>query len=78
MKASAFGQRIAYGTMTFAIGIAGLTYGYERLRFPRPVFTGDTIRTRLTVWANLTESQSRVGLMPESSISSRWMGWSMR
>lgn len=60
MKASSFGQRIAHGTMTFAIGIGltaseinplAFTYGYERLRFPKPVFIGDTIRTRLTVSA---------------------------
>ena len=52
------GQRIAHGTMTFAIGIGltateinpkAMTYGYERLRFPRPVFAGDTIRTRVTI-----------------------------
>jgi acyl dehydratase len=58
MKATSFGQRIAHGTMTFAIGIGltaseinphAFTYGYERLRFPKPVFIGDTIRTRLTV-----------------------------
>ena len=58
MKATPFGQRIAHGTMTFAIGIGltaseinphAFTYGYERLRFPKPVFIGDTIRTRLTV-----------------------------
>ena len=58
MKATAFGQRIAHGTMTFAIGIGltaseinphAFTYGYERLRFPKPVFIGDTIFTRLTV-----------------------------
>ncbi len=52
MAASEFGQRIAHGTMVFAIGI-GLTatvinpvafsYGYDRLRFVRPVFIGDTI-----------------------------------
>lgn len=58
MKQSEWGQRIAHGTMTFAIGI-GLTaseinplafsYGYERLRFPRPVFIGDTIHTMLTI-----------------------------
>ena len=58
MKGSEFGQRIAHGTMTFAIGI-GLTaseinplafsYGYERLRFPKPVFIGDTIHTTLTI-----------------------------
>lgn len=53
-----FGQRIAHGTMTFAIGIGltatvinprAMTYGYERLRFPAPVFAGDTLRTTVTV-----------------------------
>lgn len=53
-----FGQRIAHGTMTFAIGIGltatqinphAMTYGYERLRFPNPVYAGDTIRTTVTI-----------------------------
>jgi len=53
-----FGQRIAHGTMTFAIGVGltageinpvAFTYGYEKLRFPKPVFIGDTIHTRVTV-----------------------------
>ena len=57
-KTTPFGQRIAHGTMTFTIGIgltasqmnpAAFTYGYERLRFPKPVFIGDTIRTRVTI-----------------------------
>jgi monoamine oxidase len=57
-KHTPFGQRIAHGTMTFAIGIgltanrinpAAFTYGYDRLRFPKPVFIGDTIRTRITI-----------------------------
>ncbi len=58
MKTQPFGQRIAHGTMVFAIGV-GLTasvinpvafsYGYDRLRFVRPVFIGDTIRTRVTI-----------------------------
>jgi monoamine oxidase len=57
-KTTPFGQRIAHGTMTFTIGIgltanrvnpAAFTYGYDRLRFPKPVFIGDTIRTRVTV-----------------------------
>ena len=60
MKTQAFGQRIAHGTMVFAIGV-GLTasvinpvafsYGYDRLRFVKPVFIGDTIRSRVTVVA---------------------------
>ena len=60
MKSTPFGQRIAHGTMTFAIGIGltageinplAFTYGYERLRFPKPVFIGDTIHTVLTIAA---------------------------
>jgi acyl dehydratase len=60
MKGTPFGQRIAHGTMTFAIGIGltaseinplAFTYGYERLRFPKPVFIGDTLHTVLTIAA---------------------------
>jgi acyl dehydratase len=60
MKSAPFGQRIAHGTMTFAIGIGltateinpkAFTYGYERLRFPKPVFIGDTLYTQLTIAA---------------------------
>lgn len=48
------GQRIAHGTMIFSIGIGltattinpqAMSYGYDRLRFVRPVFIGDTITT---------------------------------
>lgn len=58
MKSTPFGQRIAHGTMTFAIGIGltaaevnprAFTYGYDRLRFPKPVFIGDTLHTQLTI-----------------------------
>jgi acyl dehydratase len=58
MKETPFGQRIAHGTLVFSVGI-GLTasvvnpvafsYGYDRLRFIKPVFIGDTIRTRTTI-----------------------------
>lgn len=51
-KTLPFGQRIAHGTMVFTIGV-GLTatiinpvafsYGYDRMRFVKPVFIGDTI-----------------------------------
>ena len=58
MKTQPFGQRIAHGTLVFAIGVglgamrpnpASFSYGYDRLRFIKPVFIGDTIRTRLTI-----------------------------
>src|SRR5215207_10005650 len=59
-KTTPFGQRIAHGTMIFAIGVGltatvinpvAFTYGYDRLRFIKPVFIGDTIRTRVTIAA---------------------------
>lgn len=49
-----FGQRIAHGTLIFSIGIGStastinpraMSYGYDKLRFVRPVFIGDTITT---------------------------------
>ena len=57
-KTTPFGQRIAHGTMTFAIAVgmkaaevnpASFTYGFDRLRFPKPVFIGDTIRATATI-----------------------------
>ena len=57
-KTLPFGQRIAHGTMVFTIGV-GLTatvinpvafsYGYDRLRFVKPVFIGDTLRSRVEI-----------------------------
>lgn len=57
-KTQPFGQRIAHGTFSFALA-AGLgagainsksmTYGYERLRFPRPLFIGDTVHAVFTI-----------------------------
>jgi acyl dehydratase len=65
-KTTPFGQRIAHGTMIFSIGV-GLTaslinpvafsYGYDKLRFVRPVFIGDTIRTRVTISAKEDDSK---------------------
>lgn len=50
-----FGDRVAHGTLTLSIA-AGLladvinpvafSYGYDRVRFIRPVFIGDTLRAR--------------------------------
>lgn len=57
-KTQPFKERIAHGTMTFTIGIGltatqinprAFTYGYERLRFPKPVYAGDTIRSTVTI-----------------------------
>jgi acyl dehydratase len=53
-----FKQRVAHGTLIFSIGIGmtagainprAMSYGYDRLRFVRPVFIGDTIQTSATI-----------------------------
>ncbi|MEJ8475687.1 MaoC family dehydratase [Roseibium algae] len=59
-KTLPFGQRIAHGTMVFTIGV-GLTatiinpvafsYGYDRMRFIKPVFINDTIRSAVEITA---------------------------
>lgn len=53
-----FGQRIAHGTLVFSVGIGltasvvnarAMSYGYDRLRFIKPVFIGDTIYARVEI-----------------------------
>lgn len=57
-KTQPFGQRIAHGTLTFSIAVGmtageinsrAMTYGYEKLRFPHPVFIGDTIHVNICI-----------------------------
>jgi acyl dehydratase len=57
-KTQDFGPRIAHGTLIFsvaigmtagAINVRAMSYGYDRLRFIRPVFIGDTIRVSATI-----------------------------
>ncbi|MDT7815098.1 MAG: hypothetical protein QOJ42_5014 [Acidobacteriaceae bacterium] len=53
-----FGRRIAHGTLIFSVGVGltastvnpyAISYGYDRLRFIRPVFIGDTIRVTVAI-----------------------------
>ncbi|GAB4125282.1 MAG: MaoC/PaaZ C-terminal domain-containing protein [Roseiflexaceae bacterium] len=57
-KTQDFGQRIAHGTLIFSVAIGmtattinphAMSYGYDRLRFIRPVFIGDTITVQATI-----------------------------
>lgn len=57
-KTQAFGQRIAHGTLIFSIAVGmtagdvnpeAFSYGYDRLRFIKPVFIGDTLHVRVTI-----------------------------
>ncbi|MDP4611224.1 MAG: MaoC/PaaZ C-terminal domain-containing protein [Opitutales bacterium] len=53
-----FGQRIAHGTLIFSIAIGStaedinpvaMSYGYDKLRFIKPVFINDTITTTASI-----------------------------
>jgi acyl dehydratase len=55
-KGQEFGQRIAHGTLVFAVAVGlgasdvnpeAFSYGYDRLRFIKPVFIGDTLHVRI-------------------------------
>ncbi len=57
-KTQPFKQRIAHGTLTFSVAIGmtatrinpeAFSKGYDRLRFIKPVFIGDTIRVVVTI-----------------------------
>ena len=57
-KTQEFGQRIAHGTLIFSVAVGmtagavnpvAFSYGYDRLRFIKPVFIGDTISARVTI-----------------------------
>ena len=57
-KTQPFQQRIAHGTLIFSVAVGmtagtinpeAFSYGYDRLRFIKPVFINDTIRVRLTI-----------------------------
>jgi len=75
-KDTEFGQRIAHGTLTFSIGVgltasyinpAAFSYGYDHLRFIKPVFIGDTIHTEVTI-SDKSESKKHPdkGMITES------------
>ncbi len=54
-KTQPFGARMAHGTLIFSVGVGmtagdinprAMSYGYDRLRFVRPVFLNDTITVK--------------------------------
>ena len=57
-RTQSFGQRIAHGTLIFSVAVGmtasnvnpeAFSYGYDRLRFIRPVFIGDTLQVTVTI-----------------------------
>ncbi len=73
-KTQEFGQRIAHGTLIFAVAVGmtagtinplAFSYGYDRLRFVRPVFLGDTIRVRVAIADTREHKRPNQGMVVE-------------
>jgi acyl dehydratase len=69
-----FKQRIAHGTLIFSVSVGmtagdinevAMTYGYERLRFIKPVFIGDTITIKVTIKDKKEHKKPGFGLVTE-------------
>jgi acyl dehydratase len=74
-KTQPFQKRIAHGTLIFSIAVGltadhinevSMTYGYERLRFVRPVFIGDTIKVAATIKNKSEHKKPGYGLITET------------
>lgn len=72
-----FGRRMAHGTlvMSMAVGMTAgdinpraMSYGYDRVRFVRPVFIGDTIsvRAEITALADHRRRPQELGMVDEA------------
>jgi acyl dehydratase len=73
-KTQPFKKRIAHGTLIFTVSIGltadfvnmvSMTYGYEKLRFTKPVFINDTIRVQVTIKDKKDHKKPGSGIVTE-------------
>ncbi|MEO8403166.1 MAG: MaoC family dehydratase [Chitinophagaceae bacterium] len=73
-KTQPFKKRIAHGTLIFTIAVGltadminemAMTYGYDRLRFIKPVFIGDTLKVTVTIKEKKDHKLPVYGLVTE-------------
>ncbi len=73
-KTQDFGQRMAHGTLVFSIAVGltageinpeALSYGYDRLRFIKPVFIGDTLKVISTIKEKRDHKKPAYGVVVE-------------
>jgi acyl dehydratase len=69
-----FGQRVAHGTLVFSVAVGmtateinqrAFSYGYDRLRFVKPVFIGDTLTVKVTVAEKRDHKRPEYGVVVE-------------
>ncbi|HUH46414.1 MAG TPA: MaoC/PaaZ C-terminal domain-containing protein [Arenibacter sp.] len=73
-KTQLYKQRIAHGTLTFSVAIGmsateinpeAFSKGYDRLRFIKPVYIGDTIRATVTISEKKDAKKPQLGQVTE-------------
>lgn len=73
-KTQDFKQRVAHGTLIFSVAVGmtagvinpeAMSYGYDRLRFLKPVFIGDTIGVRVTIKEKRDHKKPSHGVVSE-------------
>ncbi len=69
-----FKHRIAHGTLIFTVAVGltadlinevSMTYGYDRLRFLKPVFINDSIQVTVTIFDKKDHKKPGYGLVTE-------------
>ncbi|MDA8291289.1 MAG: MaoC/PaaZ C-terminal domain-containing protein [Actinomycetota bacterium] len=80
-----FGQRVAHGTLVLSVAVGmtagsinprAMSYGYDRIRFVRPVFIGDTITVTAEIVAtgDHAKDPARLGRVDEKLTVSNQRG----
>ena len=73
-KTQPFKERMAHGTLIFSVAIGmtageinpeAFSYGYDRLRFIKPVFIGDTIHVKVTISDKRDAKKPEYGMVVE-------------
>ncbi len=74
VKTQEFGRRVAHGTLILSVAIGmtatevnpvAFSYGYDRVRFIKPVFIGDTIYVTATIHEKKDYKRPNLGYMVE-------------
>lgn len=69
-----FGQRVAHGTLIFSVAVGmtagevnpvAFSYGYDKLRFIKPVFIGDTVSCKVTITEKRDHKRPDYGIVVE-------------
>lgn len=73
-KTQPFRERIAHGTLIFSVAVGmtatlinevAFSYGYDRLRFIKPVFIGDTIKVKVSIKEKKPYKKPGMGMVTE-------------